>query len=165
MSKESSFDIVADFDLQEVRNAVDQVHKVIISRYDLQGTNTEITLNEKDNNILILAPDEMKLKAVSDTLLQKIINRKQSPKILKFEEAEDAGNLMKRQKVTLIKTMDSEMAKEVNKTIKDSGQKVTSQILGESIRVTSKDRDSLQNVIAHLKTKEFKLPIRFQNYR
>jgi uncharacterized protein YajQ (UPF0234 family) len=164
MASEFSFDIVSDFDQQELTNALDQVKREIGNRYDFRGTNTEVTLNE--NDITVLAPDTMKLKAVQDVLFQKLVNRKLSPKILDIQEPEPAAGGMLRQVMKLIKVMSQENAKEVSKLIKENFPKVKGSIQGDAVRVSSKDKDNLQAVIAFFQKYEgLKVPISFTNYR
>lgn len=165
MAKESSFDIVSEFDFQELRNAVDQVHKEIAARYDFKGSKAEVDLQE--DQIVLKTEDEMKLDAMRDMLVKKVIARKLSPKILKFEEIERALGGTVRQPVTLIKALDSENAKKISKMIRDQFPKAAKpSIQGDSIRVTSKNRDDLQAVIHFLKEQEeLEVPLVFNNYR
>lgn len=164
MASEFSFDIVTDFDQQELTNALDQVKREIGNRYDFRGTNTEVTLNE--NDITVIAPDNMKLKAVLDVLFQKLVNRKLSPKILDIQEPEPAAGGMLRQVMKLIKVMSQENAKEVSKLIKENFPKVKGTIQGDAVRVSSKDKDNLQAVISFFQKYEgLKVPVSFTNYR
>lgn len=164
MASDFSFDIVSDFDQQELTNALDQVKREIANRYDFKGTNTEVTLNE--NDITVIAPDNMKLKAVQDVLFQKLVNRKLSPKILDIQEHEPAAGGMLRQVIKLIKIMSQENAKQVTTIIKDNFPKVKASILGEVVRVSSKDKDNLQAVIAYFQKYDgLKVPVSFTNYR
>jgi len=164
MASESSFDIVSDFDMQELRNAVDQVKREILTRYDFKGVQAEVTLNEDD--IIVLAPDTMKLKAIQDMLLQKVVNRKLSPKILKMEEPEPAAGMALRQVIKLIKALDQEGCKQITKLLKEKFPKVKASIQGDTVRVSSKSRDELQAVIAALRQEgSFKMPLKFINYR
>jgi uncharacterized protein YajQ (UPF0234 family) len=164
MASDFSFDIVSDFDQQELTNALDQVKREIANRYDFKGTNTEVTLNE--NDITVIAPDNMKLKAVQDVLFQKLVNRKLSPKILDIQEHEPAAGGMLRQVIKLIKVMSQENAKQVTTIIKDNFPKVKASILGEVVRVSSKDKDNLQAVIAYFQKYDgLKVPVSFTNYR
>lgn len=164
MASDFSFDIVSDFDQQELTNALDQVKREIANRYDFKGTNTEVTLNE--NDITIIAPDNMKLKAVQDVLFQKLVNRKLSPKILDIQEHEPAAGGMIRQVMKLVKVMSQENAKEVSKLIKENFPKVKSSIMGDAVRVSSKDKDNLQAVIQFFQKYEgLKVPVSFTNYR
>jgi len=165
MASDSSFDIVSDFDMQELRNAVDQVKREILTRYDFKGVTAEVTLNEDD--ILILAPDTMKLKAIQDMLMQKVINRKLSPKILDMTaKPEDATGMTIRFTIKLIKALDQDGCKEITKFLKEKFPKVKAAIQGTAVRVSSKSRDDLQLVIAALRQNgSFKVPLSFTNYR
>lgn len=164
MAAESSFDIISQFDVQELRNAVDQVKKEILTRYDFKGLHTEVTLN--DDDITIVAVDTMKLKAIQEMLFQKLINRKLSPKILDVQEPEQAAGGNLRQVIKLIKALDQESCKAITRAIKDSFPKVKTSIQGNTVRVSSKSRDELQAVIGMLKELQtVKVPLQFENYR
>lgn len=165
MASESSFDVVSDFDMQELRNAVDQVKREILTRYDFKGVTAEITLN--DDDILIVAPDTMKLKAIQDMLLQKVINRKLSPKILDMtNKHEDATGMTVCHVIKLIKALDQEGCKQITRLLKEKFPKVKASIQGTTVRVSSKDKDELQAVIAALRQEgSFKVPLSFTNYR
>lgn len=165
MASDSSFDIVADFNMQELRNAVDQVKREILTRYDFKGVTAEVTLN--DNDILVVAPDTMKLKAIHDMLLQKVVNRKLSPKILDMgNKPEEATGMTLRHVIKLIKALDQEGCKQITKLLKEKFPKVKATIQGDTVRVSSKSRDELQLVIAALRQEgSFKVPLSFTNYR
>ena len=170
MASDASFDIISQFDLQELRNAVDQVKREIITRYDFKGTNTEVTLN--DNDITVVAPEMMKLKAVHEMLFQKLINRKLSPKILDLsKEPEPAAGGALRHVIGLIKALDQEPCKAITKMIKEHYPKVKATIQGDTVRVSHKDRDELQAVIALLRQASteanapIKVPLQFTNHR
>jgi cyclic-di-GMP-binding protein len=164
MASESSFDIVSQFDLQELRNAIDQVKREIATRYDFKGTNAEVTLN--DDDITLLVPDTMKLKAVQDMIFQKLVNRKLSPKILEMKDPEPAAGGALRQVMKLIKALDQETCKVISKMIKDNFPKCKGSIQGTAVRVSSKSKDDLQAVIAYLrKVETLKVPLEFNNYR
>lgn len=164
MASDSSFDIVSDFDMQELRNAVDQVKKEILTRYDFRGVTAEIDLNEDD--ITVVASDTMKLKAIQDMLLQKVINRKLSPKILEVQEHEPAAGMTLKQIVKLVKVLDQETCKQITKLIKENFPKVRGSIQETTVRVSSKSKDDLQAVMAFLRQNgTFKAPLKFTNYR
>lgn len=164
MASEPSFDIVSQFDMQELRNAVDQVKREVSTRYDFKGLNVEITLT--DDEITLLVPDTMKLNAVRDMLTQKVINRKLSPNILDFKEPEQAAGGALKVIVKLIKALDQENCKAITKIIKEKLPKVKTSIQGDTIRVSSKSRDELQEVIALLRENSgVKVPLDFTNYR
>lgn len=165
MASDSSFDIVSDFDMQELRNAVDQVKREILTRYDFKGVTAEVTLNEDD--ILVVAPDTMKLKAIQDMLLQKVVNRKLSPKILDMSaKHEEASGMTVRHVIKLIKALDQEGCKQVTRILKEKFPKVKATIQGTTVRVSSKSRDELQAVMGVLRQDHsFKVPLKFTNYR
>jgi cyclic-di-GMP-binding protein len=163
MAGDSSFDIVSDFDQQELVNAVDQTRREVTTRYDLKTTKTEITL-EKDA-IIINTESETSLKGVVDVLETKMVARKLSLKILKPEKMEDAAGGRVRQKILLQRGLTQELAKEITKQIRDQFPKVKPTIQGEAIRVVAKSRDELQAVITFLKSREFPVPLQFENYR
>lgn len=164
MASDSSFDIVSQFDLQELRNAVDQTQKQVATRYDLKDSHIEVILNE--NDVTLIAPDSMKLDAVRDILLQRIINRKLSPKILQPQEPEPAANAALRQMIKLVKALDQEHCKTIAKMIRDSFPKVKPTIQGETVRVSSKSKDDLQAVIQFLRQDTtLDVPLQFTNYR
>ncbi len=163
MAQDFSFDIVCQFDMMELKNAVDQVKREIQTRYDFKGLHAEINLG--DNDISLLVPDTMKLQALKDMLIQKVINRKLSPKILDFQPHEPAAGGALKQTVKLVKVLDQETCKQISKIIKDNFPKAKASIQGETVRVSSKSKDDLQAVIAKLHAAELKMPLLFQNYR
>ena len=164
MPSESSFDIVSDFDFQELRNAVDQVKREMATRYDFKDVRAEIILNEDD--ITITVPDKMKLKAVIDMLFQKLVNRKLSPKILEMKEPEPALGGTLRQVLKLIKSLDQDHCNQITKIIKERFPKVRGSIQGSTVRVSSKSKDELQVVMAVLRGETgINVPLKFTNYR
>lgn len=164
MASDSSMDIVSQFDLQEVRNAFEQTKKEIAVRYDLKDLHIELELT--DEKVTITAPSEMSLETAWGILLQKMINRKLSPKVLKKGDLEKIGGNLVRYKIDLIKTLDQDMAKQISKLIRDQFPKAKPSIQGDSVRVSSKSRDELQGIIAMLRAeKTLPLPVDFTNYR
>lgn len=164
MASESSFDIVSQFDMQELRNAIDQVKREVATRYDFKGVNAEVTLTDED--ITILVPDSMKLKALQDMIFQKVVNRKLSTKILEMKDPEPAAGDSLRQVIKLLKALDQETCKTISKIIKDNFPKVKPSIQGTAVRVSSKSKDDLQAVMAYLrKVETLKMPLDFNNYR
>lgn len=163
-SKESSFDIVSEFDFQELRNAVDQVKKEIQTRYDFKNIVAEIELNE--DNIIIKSEDDFKVDTIRQMLVAKVVNRKLNPKILKFGKTETALGKSCRQEITLIKALDSDNTKKIAKEIRDNFKTVKPTIQGEAVRVFSKSKDDLQTVMQFLREKEdLDIPLVFNNYR
>lgn len=166
MAKDCSFDIVSEFDKQELVNAVDQVKRDLISRFDLKNSNSSIDL-EADKNITITTNDEMKLRNIYEILQSKLVKRGLSIKILDAQPLENAlgGNV--RQIYNLKKGLTQELAKKIVADIKDTKLKVQASIQGEQVRVSGKSRDDLQEVIQTLRKNEDKydIPLQFTNYR
>lgn len=166
MAKECSFDVVSEFDKQELVNAVDQVKRDIISRFDLKNSNSEIEL-EADKEITIKTSDDMKLRNILDILQSKLTKRNLSIKILDPQKIESALGGTVRQVYKLRKGLTQELAKKIVADIKDSKIKVQASIQGDQVRVSGKDKDDLQEVIKLLRGNEEKYdyPLQFQNYR
>lgn len=166
MAKDASFDVVSEFDKQELVNAVDQVKRDLTSRFDLKNSNSSIDL-EGDKSITITTNDEMKLRNIYDILQSKLVKRGLSIKILDAQPMENAlgGNV--RQVYNLKKGLSQELAKKIVGDIKDSKIKVQASIQGEQVRVSGKSRDDLQAVIQILRKNEDKydIPLQFTNYR
>ncbi len=166
MAKDCSFDIVSEFDKQELVNAVDQVKRELTTRFDLKGSNSDVIL-DADKSITITTNDEMKLKNILDILQSKMIKRGLSIKILDAQQIENAlgGNV--RQVFNLKKGLTQELAKKIVADIKNTKLKVQASIQGEQVRVSGKDKDDLQAVIKMLREKEdnYEIPLQFQNYR
>ena len=166
MAKDSSFDVVSEFDKQELLNAVDQTMRDINSRFDLKNTNSNIEL-DADKSITITTSDDMKLRNILDILQSKLVKRNLDIKILDPQSAENAlgGNI--RQVFNLKKGLSQEIAKKIVADIKNSKIKVQASIQGEQVRVSGKSRDDLQEVIKLLKenTESYNLPLQFTNYR
>lgn len=162
-----SLDIVSEIDMQEVDNAVNQARKEIEQRYDFKGSKSEINLEkEKEKEgITVLADDDYKLKAIIDILQSKFIKRGISIKSLDYGKAEAASGSMVRQIIKLKNGIPTEKAKEIIKIIKETKLKVQSQIQEEQVRVTGKNIDDLQEIIALLKGKDLDIPLQFENFR
>lgn len=158
-----SFDVVSKVDLQEVDNAVNQTRKEIEQRYDFKGTHNEINL-EKDA-IVILGADDFKLDAVIDVLKGKLVRRNLSPKCLDFGKKEPASAGAMRLRIGIVQGISKEKGKEVCKAIKDSKLKVQAQIMDDQVRVTGKQIDDLQAVIALLKGQDFGIELQYINFR
>jgi uncharacterized protein YajQ (UPF0234 family) len=163
MASECSFDIVSQFDEQELVNALDQTRREVQTRFDLKDTKTEIT-HSKDT-ITISTESEMTLKSVRDILETKAIRRGLSLKIFKYGKEESASGGRVRQTIQLQQGISQELAKEINKYIRDNYPKVKPQIQGDAIRVSAKSRDELQAVIGLLKQKDYPVALQFINYR
>lgn len=162
---ENTFDIVSKIDLNEVSNAIQQTSKEIHTRYDLKDSKSSVELNEKDRKILLASSDEFKLKAMSEILGQKLVKRNVPLKGLEYSQITQASHGSVRQEISLQQGIPSEKAKEIVKTIKDSKLKVQASIQADVVRVSGKDRDTLQQVIALLRGKDFGIDMQFTNYR
>jgi len=166
MAKECSFDVVSEFDKQELVNAVDQVKRELASRFDLKNSNSDITL-DGEKSITITTSDDMKLRNILDILQGKMVKRNLSIKLLDPQTLENAlgGNV--RQVFNLKKGLTTELGKKIVAIIKDSKIKVQGSIQGDQVRVTGKDKDDLQEVIKLLREKEdvLDIPLQFTNYR
>jgi cyclic-di-GMP-binding protein len=163
MASTYSFDIVSDFDRQELVNAIDQATRDITSRYDLKDTKTTLELG--DTNIKIETASEMTLTAVHDIMQSKAIKRNLSLKIFDYGKIESASGNRVRQEVTLKKGISQEIGKQISKLIRDEFKKIQASIQGDVVRVTAKDKDELQTVIQRLKQEELPVALQFTNYR
>ena len=160
-----SFDVVSQFDVQEVRNAVDQTAREATTRYDFKGTDTSIELNGEDA-ITLRSASEDRLHALRTVLEEKLVKRKVSLKVLDPGKVEGAAGGSARQTIALRAGITSDKAKELNKFIKNLGVKgIQSQTQGDQLRVTGKSRDQLQEVIAALREGDFEVPLQFENFR
>ena len=162
---DNSFDLVSKIDLAEVSNAIQQAVKEILTRYDLKDSKSTIELNEKDNKIDLASQDEYKLKAVIEILQQKLVKRKVPLKGLSYGTVIPAAGSSVKQEVTLQQGIPIEKAREIVKKIKDSKLKVQASIQGDFVRVSGKDRDTLQAVIQLLRNSDFGIDTQFTNYR
>lgn len=165
MAGENSFDVVSQYDEQELANALDQTRREITTRYDLKDTRTELNYDAKKKTLTILSNSEFTLKNVRDVLESKLVRRGISIKILKPGEIEQAGGNRVRQVIELQSGISQELAREITKLIRDNFPKVKGQIQGDAVRVVAKSRDDLQAVIAALKAKDYPVPLQFINYR
>lgn len=161
---ENTFDIVNKLDLQEVSNAMQQALKEIHTRFDLKDSKSNIEMEGTDK-INLHSLDEYKLKAVNEIFRQKLVKRNVSLKGMTYGAIEPSAGGTVKQKITLTQGIPIEKAKEVVKAIKDSKMKVNASIQGDLVRVSGKDRDTLQSVIALVKQKDFGLDLQFTNYR
>jgi uncharacterized protein YajQ (UPF0234 family) len=161
---ENSFDIVSKVDLQEVSNAIQMALKEVHTRYDLKDTKSNIVLEGKDA-IVFSSSDEFKLKAVNDILQSKLVKRAVPLKALTYGVVEPAAGSTVRQRITMQQGIPIEKARDIVKRIKDSKKKVQASIQGDLVRVSSKDRDTLQEIIAMLRSADFGIDMQFTNYR
>lgn len=163
MSKENSFDIVSKTDYAEVANAINQTTKEVSQRFDFKGSKATVELVGKD--LVLAAEDETKLRNMNDIFQGKLVKRGISLKALDYQKIEPAAGGTVRQTVKIQQGIPGEKAKEIVKFIKDAKLKVQASIQGETVRVSGKDRDTLQDVIARLKAKDFGIDMKFDNYR
>jgi uncharacterized protein YajQ (UPF0234 family) len=162
---ENTFDIVSKIDLAEVSNAIHQATKEIDQRYDLKNTKSTIELNEKDHKILLASQDEYKLTAITEILQAKLVKRSVPLKGLTYGAVIPAVGSSVRQEITLQQGIAIEKAREIVKLIKDSKKKVQASINADMVRVSSKDRDTLQEIIQLVKGHDFGIDMQFTNYR
>lgn len=163
MAGDCSFDIVSQFDEQELANALDQTRREVQTRYDLKDTKTEVT--HSGDSITILTDGTLTLKNVRDILETKAIRRGLSLKIFKQDKEENAAGGRVRQVIQLQQGLSQELAKEISKYIRENYPKVRPQVQGDAVRVVAKSRDELQGVIALLKQKDYPVALQYINYR
>ena len=162
---DNSFDIVSKIDLAEVSNAVQQAMKEIIQRYDLKDSKSNIELKEKDNKLILASQDEYKLKAITEILSQKLVKRQVPLKGLSYGTVTPAAGSSVKQEVSLQQGIPIEKSREIVKKIKDSKLKVQAAIQGDFVRVSGKDRDTLQSAIKLLRDSDFGIDMQFINFR
>jgi cyclic-di-GMP-binding protein len=159
-----TFDVVSEVDFQEVRNAVDQAHREITTRFDFKGTNSSIELKEK--TIELHTESDQRLKALTQVLEEKLVKRKVSLKALSYGKVEEASKGTVRQVVTLMVGINQDKAREIGKFVKELGLKgVSHQVQGDQLRISGKKRDDLQTTIGKLKEHDFGIPLDFTNFR
>ncbi len=165
MAADNSFDIVSKVEIQEVKNAIDQATKEVNARFDLKDSKSTIKLDGDEKGLELASADNYKLEAVTQILEQKLIKRGISVKSMDYGKVEPAAGSSVRQKVTLKQGIAIEKAKEIVKIIKDSKNKVQATIQGDTVRITGKDRDTLQETIALLKKQDLGIDMQFTNFR
>jgi len=163
MASSFSFDVVSDFDRQELVNALDQTEREVISRYDLKDTKTTLELGE--DTITINSDSEFTLQAIHTVLQTKAAKRNLSLKIFDYGKIEAASGNRVRQEIKLQKGLSTELAKQISKLIRDEFKKIQPSIQGDSVRISAKSKDELQLVIQRLKQEEFPAALQFNNYR
>ena len=163
MAGDVSFDVVSDFDEQELRNALDQVRREVGTRYDFKGVTVELT--QAKTEIVLLTDDEHRAAAIKDLIESKAIRRDLSLKIFDWGKVEEAGGNKVRQHIGLRRGLSDEVAKRISKLIRDEYPKVKAHIQGDAVRVSGKSKDELQKVIARLRELDEPVPLQFQNYR
>ena len=165
MAEQHSFDVVSEVDMQEVKNAVDQTMKEIRQRFDFKGSQSDLTLKEKEKELVVISDDDFKLKSVIDILQAKCVKRQVSLKALNFGKIEQALGGTVRQVIGIQNGIIDDKAKSIVKTIKEAKFKAQTQIQGDQIRVQSKNKDDLQTIIAFLKQQDFEIDLQFKNFR
>lgn len=160
-----SFDIVNETDIQKLDNAINTARKEITSRYDFNASKTTLELDKKSLEIQVMTENDMRMKAVQDILITRLMKQGLDPACLDFGKDEYASGNMIRKDVKIKKGIDKETAKKIVKIIKDSGAKVQASIMDDQLRVTGKKLDELQKVIALVKTQKLDLPLQFTNFR
>ena len=163
MAGEASFDVVSDFDEQELRNALDQVRREVQQRFDFKGVTVDLTQAKEE--LILVTDDEHRASAVKDLIESKAIRRNLSLKIFDWGKVEPAGGNKVRQEIKLRRGLTEDVAKRITKLIRDEFPKVKSQIQGDAVRVSGKSRDELQKVITRLRELDEPVPLDFQNYR
>ena len=163
MAQQNSFDIVSQVDRAEIMNALNQTMKEVGQRFDFKGSSARVALEEKE--LVLTAEDETKLRNMNEILQQKLVRRGVPLKAFDYAKPEPAAGGTLRQRAQIQQGIPQEKAKEIVKVIKDSKARVQASIQGDMVRVTSKDRDTLQQVIASLKAKDFGINMQFTNYR
>jgi uncharacterized protein YajQ (UPF0234 family) len=159
----ASFDIVSRIDIQEVDNAVNISKKAILARYDFRGSKTEITLDKKEKKIHVLTEDDMKMRAVQDTLIENLVKRRVDRRCLEPKANEMAAQGMIKREIAIKEGVDSEQARNIVKMIKDKKLKVQAAIQDQQVRVTGKSIDDLQSVIQMLRGTNLPIPLQFVN--
>lgn len=160
---DSSFDVVSEFDQQELVNALDQVRREVATRFDFKGSKVEIELGK--DAITLHADDEYRAGSVKDLIQSKAVRRNLSLKIFEWGKLEPAAGGTVRQEIALKRRLTSEQAKEISKIIRDRFPKTKPNIQGDAVRVSAKSRDELQAVIGHLKGLDYPVALQFTNYR
>ena len=163
MSGEASFDVVSEFDAQELRNALDQVRRETVQRYDFRGATVD--LEQGKDELVLVTDDEYKAAAVKDLILSKAARRGLSLKVFEFGDVEPSGGNKVRQVIKLRQGLPDDLAKKITKLIRAEFPKVKSQIQGDAVRVSGKSKDDLQRVITRLRELDEVVELQFQNYR
>jgi uncharacterized protein YajQ (UPF0234 family) len=165
MASDNSFDVVSKVDIQEVKNAIEQASKEVGARFDLKDSKSKIELVENNEAIQLASASEYTLKAVIEILSQKLVKRGISLKNLEYEKIEPAANSSVRQKIKLKQGVNSDAAKKIVAAIKDSKLKAQASIQGDTVRVVSKDKDVLQQIMGKLRAADYGVALQFTNYR
>jgi uncharacterized protein YajQ (UPF0234 family) len=163
MAGDVSFDVVSEFDEQELRNALDQVRREVQQRFDFKGA--KVDLEQEKTELILLTDDEFRARVVKDLIESKAVRRNLSLKIFDWGKVEPAGGSTVKQVIKLRSGLPDDVAKKLTKLIRDEFPKVKSQIQGDAIRVSGKNKDDLQRVIGRLRELDLEVPLQFQNYR
>ena len=163
MSGEVSFDVVSEFDVMELRNALDQVRREVAQRYDFRGATVE--LEQGKDELTLLTDDELRATAIKDLIESKAVRRGLSLKIFDWGKVEPAGGNKVRQHITLRRGLPEDLARKLSKLIREEFPKVKNQIQGDAVRVSAKSKDDLQRVITRLRGLDEVVELQFQNYR
>lgn len=163
MAGDVSFDVVSDFDEQELRNALDQVRREVQQRFDFKGATVELTQGKED--VTLLTDDEFRAKSIQDLLESKAIKRNLSLKIFDWGKVEPAGGNKVKQVITLRRGLNDELAKRLSRLIREEFPKVKPTIQGDAVRVSGKSKDELQRVMTRLRELDEAVPLQFENYR
>lgn len=163
MAGDVSFDVVSDFDEQELRNALDQVRREVQQRFDFKGARVE--LEQDKTELVLVSDDEFRAKVVRDLIESKAVRRNLSLKIFDWGKVEPAGGNTVRQVITLRRGLPDDVARKLTKLIREEFPKVKPQVQGDAIRVAGKNKDDLQRVIVRLRELDLEVPLQFQNYR
>ena len=163
MAGEVSFDVVSDFDEQELRNALDQVRREVQQRYDFKGATVELT--QEKTQVVLVTNDDFRARAVRDLIESKAVRRNLSLKIFDWGTVEPSGGNKVREVITLRRGLTDDLARKLVKQIRDEFPKVQPRIQGDAIRVSAKSKDELQRVIGRLRELDLEVPLQFENYR
>lgn len=161
----ATVDVVSKLDLQAVDNAINSANRKLSQRYDFKGVEFEIELNKKDKTLRVVAPDEMKLKAIQETIVGTLQDQKVSPKVIDWGDREAASLGAIRLKCRLVEGLEKDVAKKVTALVKDSGLKVKASIQGEQVRLEGKKIDDLQAIMQSLREADLPVPIQFDNMK
>lgn len=160
-----SFDIVSKVDLQKLDNAINNARKELANRYDFHGSKTSIELDKKNLSLQVVTENEMKMKAVEDIIITRMVKQSLDPASLDFGKEHYASGNMVRKDIKIKQGIDKDTARQIVKVIKDTGMKVQPSIMDEQVRVTGKKIDDLQKIITVIKASSVKLPLQYENFR
>lgn len=165
MAQDNSFDIVSQVDMQEVDNAMGQAKKELTQRYDLKDTDSSIEFDKQKHEITVVAPSDFVAGQIIDIINSKLIKRKVDTKSIKWGPSQTVSGGKVKREADIISGIDKDTLSKINKELKSLKLKIKTQIEGDKIRVSSSSRDTLQDVIAHLKAQDYGIPLQFTNYR